>query len=155
MNKKFVKILNIALVAMMLVCISTSVFALTPSELKPADNVTGSPEIQSAGNSIISILQTVGVVLSVVVLMIIGIKYMMGSAEEKAEYKKTMIPYIVGAALIFAASIFANVIYDILKKYGLENNAIVSSCIGMENEIIEKIQKGKSYGYFTTVIVRK
>ena len=45
MNKKFVKILNIALVAMMLVCISTSVFALTPSELKPADNVTGSPEI--------------------------------------------------------------------------------------------------------------
>ena len=85
MNKKFVKILNIALVAMMLVCISTSVFALTPSELKPADNVTGSPEIQSAGNSIISILQTVGVVLSVVVLMIIGIKYMMGSAEEKEE----------------------------------------------------------------------
>lgn len=112
MNKKFVKILNIALVAMMLVCISTSVFALTPSELKPADNVTGSPEIQSAGNSIISILQTVGVVLSVVVLMIIGIKYMMGSAEEKAEYKKTMIPYIVGAALIFTASIFANVIYQ-------------------------------------------
>ena len=48
-----------------------------------------------------------------------------------------------------------DVIYDILKKYGLENNAIVSSCIGMENEIIEKIQKGKSYGYFTTVIVRK
>ena len=45
--------------------------------------------------------------------------------------------------------------HDILKKYGLENNAIVSSCIGMENEIIEKIQKGKSYGYFTTVIVRK
>lgn len=112
MNKKFVKILNIALVAMMLVCISTSVFALTPSELKPTDGVTGSPEIQSAGNSIISILQTVGVVLSVVVLMIIGIKYMMGSAEEKAEYKKTMIPYIVGAALIFAASVFANVIYQ-------------------------------------------
>ena len=48
-----------------------------------------------------------------------------------------------------------DVIYDILKKHGLENNAIVSSCIGMENEIIEKIQKGKSYGYFTTVIVRK
>lgn len=112
MNKKFVKILNIALVAMMLVCISTSVFALTPSELKPADNVTGSPEIQSAGNSIISILQTVGVVLSVVVLMIIGIKYMMGSAEEKADYKKSMIPYLVGAILIFAASALAQVVYQ-------------------------------------------
>ena len=51
----FVIIRNIALVAIRLVCISTSVFALTPSELKPADTVTGSPEIQSAGNSIITI----------------------------------------------------------------------------------------------------
>ena len=55
----------------------------------------------------------------------------------------------------YIADFDTDVIYDILKKYGLENNAIVSSCIGMENEIIEKIQKGKSYGYFTTVIVRK
>ena len=120
MNKKFVKILNIALVAMMLVCISTSVFALTPSELKPADNVTGSPEIQSAGNSIISILQTVGVVLSVVVLMIIGIKYMMGSAEEKAEYKKSMMPYVIGAALIFASSALAQVIYNFFSGWTLK-----------------------------------
>ena len=57
--------------------------------------------------------------------------------------------------VIMKSGIDTDVIYDILKKYGLENNAIVSSCIGMENEIIEKIQKGKSYGYFTTVIVRK
>ena len=117
MNKKFVKILNIALVAMMLVCISTSVFALTPSELKPADNVTGSPEIQSAGNSIISILQTVGVVLSVVVLMIIGIKYMMGSAEEKAEYKKTLMPYMIGAALVFAASAIAGIVFNFANSF--------------------------------------
>ena len=36
---------------------------------------------------------------------------MMGSAEEKAEYKKTMIPYLVGAILIFAASNLASMIY--------------------------------------------
>ena len=57
--------------------------------------------------------------------------------------------------VIMKSGNYTDVIYDILKKYRLENNAIVSSCIGMENEIIEKIQKGKSYGYFTTVIVRK
>lgn len=28
---------------------------------------------------------------------------MIGSAEEKAEYKKTMIPYLVGAVILFAA----------------------------------------------------
>ena len=37
---------------------------------------------------------------------------MMGSASEKAEYKKTMIPYIVGAVLIFAASTLANMAYQ-------------------------------------------
>ena len=45
-----------------------------------------------------------------------------------------------------------DVISDILKKYGLENNAIVSSCIGMENEVIEKIQKGKSYGFLQPLL---
>jgi len=43
--------------------------------------------------------------------MVLGIKYMMGSAEEKAEYKKTMIPYIIGAILLFAATTIANAIY--------------------------------------------
>ncbi len=31
----------------------------------------------------------------------------MGSAEEKADYKKSLIPYVVGAALVFTASVFA------------------------------------------------
>ena len=36
---------------------------------------------------------------------------MMGSAEEKAEYKKVMIPYLIGAVLIFAAPYIAGAIY--------------------------------------------
>ena len=44
--------------------------------------------------------------------MVLGIKYMMGSAEEKAEYKKTFIPYIVGALLLFAASALVGVLYN-------------------------------------------
>ena len=113
MNKKMLKIGMILLMVVFMVSVATvSSFALTPSDIQANDNPTGSSEIQNLGGNIIGILQTVGVVLSVVVLIVLGIKYMMGSAEEKAEYKKTMIPYIVGAALIFAASVFANVIYQ-------------------------------------------
>ena len=36
---------------------------------------------------------------------------MMGSAEEKAEYKKTFIPYLIGAILVFAASNLASMIF--------------------------------------------
>ena len=52
-------------------------------------------------------------VLSVIVLIILGLKYMMGSVEEKAEYKKSFMPYIIGAALVFAASTIAGIVYNI------------------------------------------
>ena len=77
------------------------------------------------------------------------------AAADKALKSNLLEKYIADfdTVVIMKSGNDTDVIYDILKKYGLENNAIVSSCIGMENEIIEKIQKGKSYGYFTTVIV--
>ncbi|MGN0106451.1 MAG: precorrin-2 C(20)-methyltransferase, partial [Hominilimicola sp.] len=57
--------------------------------------------------------------------------------------------------IIMKAGNDTDAIYNILERHGLENNAIVSSCVGMEHELIEPIQKGKEYGYFTTVIVKK
>ena len=44
---------------------------------------------------------------------------MMGSAQEKAEYKKTMIPYLVGALLIFGASAITMVVVNVAS--GLTN----------------------------------
>lgn len=74
-------------------------------------DVKGATNVTVLGKTIVGILQVVGIVVAVVVLLVLGIKYMMGSAEEKAEYKKTMIPYLVGALLIFAASTIVNVVY--------------------------------------------
>ena len=68
--------------------------------------------IINLGNSIIAVVRIVGVVIAVVILIVLGIKYMMGSAEEKADYKKSMIPYIVGAVLIFASTAIVGVVYD-------------------------------------------
>ena len=112
MNKKMLKIVNICLIAMVIISTaSTAVFALEPGNLKAKNDVPGGSQIESVGSSVVGILQTVGIVLSVVILIVLGIKYMMGSAEEKAEYKKTMMPYIIGAALIFAASALAQVVF--------------------------------------------
>ena len=112
MNKKLLKVVSTILMIAVVVSISISSLALTPGELEGNTDAQGTNEITYVGNSVIGILQVVGIVLSVIVLIVLGIKYMMGSAEEKAEYKKTMMPYIVGAALIFAASAFAQVIYQ-------------------------------------------
>ena len=66
--------------------------------------------ITNVGKNIVSIITTIGIIVAVIVLLILGIKYMMGSASEKAEYKKTMIPYLVGAVLIFGASAIAKAV---------------------------------------------
>jgi len=67
-------------------------------------------DVTNIGNQLIGIITTVGVVVAVIILLVLGIKYMMGSASEKAEYKKTMIPYLVGAILIFGASAITKVV---------------------------------------------
>ena len=66
--------------------------------------------VQTVGANIVGIITTIGIIVAVVVWLVLGIKYMMGSASEKAEYKKTMIPYLVGAVLIFGASAIAKAI---------------------------------------------
>lgn len=114
MSTKTMKILTMVASILLVVSLgATTVFGLTPSELTGTEP-TGT-EITDLGNKIIGILQTVGIVLSVVILVVLGLKYMMGSAEEKADYKKTMIPYIVGAVFIFLAPTIANMVYNFVK----------------------------------------
>ena len=110
--RKATKIITILVMSLMIVStIATIVFAdaYNPSMVTPTqptdDTITG------MGNRIFGIVQVVGIIISVVWLAVLGIKYMMGSTEEKAEYKKTMIPYIVGAVLVGGASWLANVIW--------------------------------------------
>ena len=122
MSKK-IKLLTTILMAMVIVAtISNVVFgADIISSLGSVDpnNVSGAQQITKLGGTIVGILQVLGIVVAVVVLLVIGIKYMMGSAEEKAEYKKVMIPYIVGALLIFASTTIVNVVYNMFSGRSL------------------------------------
>ncbi len=115
--KKATKIISVMLlIVMALASVANVAFALTPSDIKGDANDNSG--IQTVGKKIVGVIQTVGIVTSVIVLAILGIKYMIGSAEEKAEYKKSMIPYIVGAVVLFAASALANVVYNLAADIG-------------------------------------
>ncbi|MCI8470625.1 MAG: hypothetical protein HFJ35_03945 [Clostridia bacterium] len=122
--KKMSKILSIILIAMMMLTIATTVMAadgdsstaITPSLITGEGSKVDVTGISGLGNSIVKVLTTVGIVASVIVLVVLGIKYMMGSAEEKAEYKKTLMPYIIGAGLVFAASGIANIVYTFMQN---------------------------------------
>ena len=118
--KKTSKILVIMMISLILIStVSTFVFAGTDFDPKntvdPGKGNTDTTALTDLGNKVANILTTAGSIISVIVLIILGIKYMMGSAEEKAEYKKTLLPYIIGAALIFSASTIASVIFNFAK----------------------------------------
>ena len=118
MKDKLLKIIT-SVTTMMLTIISGSMVFAANNEFNPiqwsGDSSKVSTEgIQNFGQSLISIISTIGSIASVIVLIILGIKYMMGSAEEKAEYKKTLLPYVIGAALVFAASTIASVIFGVV-----------------------------------------
>lgn len=115
--KKSIKVISTLLLAIMLVTsIAGTVLAVDPNTVLNGLNGNGNVQtndLTKIGNNIVTIIQVVGIVIAVIVLLVIGIKYMMGSASEKAEYKKTMIPYIVGAVLIFAGTSLVRVIYSL------------------------------------------
>ena len=115
--KKLVKILPILMVVLVILTTCTSVYAGGKvGNLTISPSMKDTQGVQNLGNSILGIIQVVGTVIAVGVLMVIGIKYMMGSAEEKAEYKKTIMPYIIGAALVFAASTIATVVFNFMSN---------------------------------------
>ena len=111
--KKTAKILFTALlITILTISVISPVFAaVDPGNYKGNSNVN-TTKMDELGNSVIKIVSTAGSIISVIILIVLGIKYMMGSAEEKAEYKKTLLPYIIGAAFVFAASAIASVVFN-------------------------------------------
>ena len=79
---------------------------------------TESPLFQKKLSVIFGAIRIVGTILSVIILISIGIKYMLGSAEEKADYKKTLIPYILGTFFLFATSVLPQIIYEFMQSLG-------------------------------------
>jgi len=112
--KKSIKMVSVALMILAMVLVSTSVFATNGIE-RPSDvtfDTSNTENVANIGSSILGIIRVVGTIVAVGMIIILGIKYMMGSAEERAEYKKTLFPYFIGAVLIFAASNLADMIYS-------------------------------------------
>lgn len=118
--KKMTKMLSILMIVMMLISFATPVLA-AGSATDPStwdDPSSGSTfktdDITDFSKSLINVISIVGSAAAIITLIVLGIKYMMGSAEEKAEYKKTLLPYIIGAAMVFGASVLTGVIYNIM-----------------------------------------
>ncbi len=106
MSKKLMKILSMSLVLIFAIAI----FA-TPVKAEgkiPEVNYTKigdtTKPLTDVGAMILGIATTIGMIVAVVILVVLAIKYMASSPNDKAEIKKHAIVWVVGAVLLFAAS---------------------------------------------------
>lgn len=65
------------------------------------------------GASILKLLRNIAAIVAVVTISIIGVRYMVGSVEQKAEYKQTMMPVVIGCMLIGGLSVILTIIQSI------------------------------------------
>lgn len=96
---------------------STGAAAINPDDYKPNDLTASDYQKPFAfARTILNAITITGVVICVVTVMFLGIKYMVGSVEEKAEYKKTMIPIIVGMVMLVCTSTIVSIIYNMVSQ---------------------------------------
>lgn len=109
---------TICVLILLIICISITlpILAIDTDEYKPNLSPEGNDEIKNIGNVVVKVIKIIGSALSVISLAIIGIKYIYGSMEQKAQYKETIMPYIVGAILLFGASNLVDMIYSMAIK---------------------------------------
>ena len=112
MKHKSIKILSFFIIAILIISLATTVFALKPGEVDIDGPLDDGGALKSFGDKALGIIQAIGIVGMVILLAVAGIKYMTGSVQEKADYKKAIVPYIVGAVILFSATTIANTIYQ-------------------------------------------
>ena len=124
MMKGTMKIISVLLVVLMLAVVATPVLSnvyATDGVISSIDSKTGTDysdikgkeKIENTAGRIIKIIRYIAIVIAVVLIAVFGIKFMLGSAEEKAEYKKSFVPLIIGIVVVFASTYIAQIIFSI------------------------------------------
>lgn len=114
--RKTVKILTVLLVAVMVISMFSTVFAsgMTPNDVTADYSHVDSTNIKSIAGSILGWVRNIAAILSVVLIAILGVKFMLGSTEERADYKKSFMPLVIGLFVVLAASTIASWIWGAL-----------------------------------------
>ena len=114
--KKLTKILTVVLLVAMIVMATSNVFAMASNILNQIENSVDKANVDTTSiagmaGTIIAYLRNAAVIIGVIIIIILGIKYMTGSVEEKAGYQKSFIPLIVGIVVVVSATSIASFLF--------------------------------------------
>lgn len=107
------KILKISLSLVLVLCILFGVFQTVSnadhsSEVMSFikkdhnDSTSASEKVSNMSTTIIVTVRLIGTCVAVVMLLVLAMKYMFAAPGDKADIKKSAIPYVIGAVVLFS-----------------------------------------------------
>ncbi len=122
------KRIKISLLILILIFVVTSIPVVsiagdsTHGEINTGDfkdgtsvTTTDAGELATKTADLLATIRNIGIIIAVVMIAIIGFKYILGSLEEKASYKENMLIYVVGCFLLMMATTIPSIVYNIIK----------------------------------------
>lgn len=82
----------------------------------PEGNNPTSSGLTGTVSNVIGIVQFICYAAAVILIVMLGIKFMTASPDAKAEIKKSAVIYVVGAVLVFAAGLLLNLIKNVAES---------------------------------------
>ncbi len=104
MSKKMVKGLSILLMAFVMVAVITSPVFANNTEITESGGSSFTKSVDNALSIALTVAQSIGITVAVILLIVVAIKYMSAAPNDKAEIKKHMVVYVIGAVLLLCAT---------------------------------------------------
>ena len=115
-NKKVIKILLMLVMVIFLFTTISDAATMVNKFKGETDGFEGADtKIKSAISAVLSIVRIIGGAVAAGILMIIATKYMLSSAGERAEIKKSAVVYVLGAIVLFGAPKIVDILVDFAK----------------------------------------
>lgn len=80
-----------------------------------ADLGTTGDTLKDKAGTILAYIRNIAAIAGVIIISILGVKYIVGSVEQKAEYKKNFMPLIVGILIVVLATQIAKMLFSVFE----------------------------------------
>ena len=120
--KKSLKFIATILLALMLTCTFAQPISFA-EDTNPISTIIDNTEADTTkvnsgdattiAQTVTSWILVISIVVSVVVLMYTGLKFIVGSTQEKAEYKKSLVPLVIGIAIVLFSTTIIKVLFSL------------------------------------------
>jgi len=116
MNYKTVtKIITILLIIATILGAVNMVFADIDIPSGAAEGYTGSG-LDTTTSRVIGIVQFICYAAAVILLIVLGVKWLVAAPDQKADIKKSAVIYVIGAVMVFAAGVILQVIRKVANQ---------------------------------------